>query len=155
MVGATLIGALLFASAAYANGALKTSQDPIEVRLDLGKEGDQKHRFYPDNLTFERQKPYRLVIHNPTNNVHEFFSRGFVWAIASKFVRVMDDVGPGAQPISVIVGAPNEIEVFPGGTVEWTFIPVVKGVNEMICDTLDKDGKTHTQLGMKGSITIK
>ena len=56
LMAATVVGAaILFAPAGFAGGDL-SKQEPITVRVDLGKDGVDKHRFYPDNLTFETGK---------------------------------------------------------------------------------------------------
>jgi uncharacterized cupredoxin-like copper-binding protein len=66
----------------------------------------------------------------------------------------MDDLGKGAKAIGEIKGAIREVEVYPGGTTEWFFVPVATGTVEMRCGIKDKDGKSHAENGMHGSITI-
>ena len=50
----------------------------------------------------------------------------------------------------------REIEVYPGGTAEWWFVPeaAVEGAG-LSCNVKDEDGKTHTEKGMVGSVSIK
>ncbi|MEE8606105.1 MAG: hypothetical protein V3S55_00750, partial [Nitrospiraceae bacterium] len=67
--------ALFLTPPAFAGGNL-AKQKPIEVRLDLGKDGVDTHKYYPDTLTFETGKLYKLVIHNPSINKHYFTSLG-------------------------------------------------------------------------------
>ncbi len=144
---------ILFPTASIAGGDL-SKQDPIEVRLDLGKDGTDKHLFYPDKLTFETGKLYKLVLHNPSNSKHYFTSLGMAAKVWTRKVQVMDDLGAGAKQIGEIKGAIREIEVYPGGTTEWWFVPVATGTAGLSCSIKDKDGKTHAESGMKGPVTI-
>ncbi len=151
---AAIIGAaVLFAPPAYAGGDL-SKQNPITVRVDLGKEGVAEHRFYPDKLRFETSKLYRLVVHNPSDSKHYFTSLGLAGKVYTRKVQVMDDLGKGAKAIGEIKGAIREVEVYPGGTTEWFFVPVATGTVEMRCGIKDKDDKTHAENGMHGTITI-
>jgi uncharacterized cupredoxin-like copper-binding protein len=155
IMAATLIGAgVLSAPVAFAEGDL-SGQKPITVRVDLGKDGVDEHKYYPDKLTFETGKLYKLVLHNPSNSKHYFTSLGLASKVWSRKVQVMDDLGPGAKTIGEIKGAIREIEVYPGGTTEWWFVPVATGtISDLGCSIKDKDGKTHQAKGMKGTITI-
>jgi uncharacterized cupredoxin-like copper-binding protein len=149
-----IAAALFIGSAAFAGGDL-SHQDPIMVRVDLGKDGTEKHRYYPDKLTFETGKLYKLVLHNPSNSKHYFTSLGFAGKVWTRKVQVMDDLGAGAKTIAEVKGAMREIEVYPGGTTEWWFVPVATGaITDLQCSIKDKDGKTHGEKGMKGTITI-
>jgi uncharacterized cupredoxin-like copper-binding protein len=105
----------LLSPVAFAGGNL-AKQKPIEVRLDMGKDGVGDHEFYPDKLTFETGKLYRLVLHNPSDSKHYFTSPDFVSRVYTRKVQVMDDLGPGAKQIGEIKGAVSEVEVYPGGT---------------------------------------
>ena len=154
LAAASIAGAaLLFVPVAFAGGNL-AKQKPIVVHLDLGKDGVETHKFYPDKLTFETGKLYRLMIHNPSNSKHYFTSLGFASKVFTRKVQVMDDLGKGAKAIGEIKGAIREIEVYPGGTAEWWFVPVATGTVEMRCGIKDKDGKTHAKKGMHGTVTI-
>jgi uncharacterized cupredoxin-like copper-binding protein len=154
LIAITVVGAaLLSVPAVFAGGDL-SKQKPITVRLDLGKDGVKKHKYYPDKLTFETGKLYRLVIHNPSDSKHYFTSLGFASKVFTRKVQVMDDLGAGAKTIGEIKGAVREVEVYPGGTTEWWFVPVAAGTAKMGCHIKEKDGKTHEAKGMKGTITI-
>ena len=144
---------LTISSLAMAGGDL-SKQDPIEVSLSLGKDGVKEHRFYPDELTFETGKLYKLVLHNPSDSKHYFTSLDFAAKVWTRKVQVMDDIGPGAKQISEIKGAIREIEVYPGGTAEWWFVPVATGTAEYSCHIKSQDGKTHYEEGMVGKISI-
>ena len=153
IAAAMVSAAFVLTPAAFAGGNL-AKQDPIEVRLDMGKDGAEKHRFYPEKLTFETGKLYKLVIHNPSDSKHYFTSPDFVSRIYTRKVQVMDDLGAGAKQIGEIKGAVSEVEIYPGGTTEWWFVPVATGSAEVWCHIKDKDGKTHREKGMDGMITI-
>jgi uncharacterized cupredoxin-like copper-binding protein len=150
---AVVSSVFLLSPAAFAGGNL-AKQKPIEVRLDMGKDGVGNHEFYPDKLTFETGKLYKLVLHNPSDSKHYFTSPDFVSRIYTRKVQVMDDLGAGAKQIGEIKGAVSEVEVYPGGTTEWWFVPVATGNATVWCHIKDKDGKTHRDKGMDGMITI-
>jgi len=146
--------AFAFTPNVMAGGDL-SKQDPIVVNLSLGKDGVEKHKFYPDKLTFETGKLYKLVLHNPSDSKHYFTSLAFAAKVWTRKVQVMDDIGPGAKQIGEIKGAIREIEVYPGGTTEWWFVPVATGAAEYTCSIKDKnDDKSHTEKGMKGKVRI-
>jgi len=146
------LASLVAASAALAQGDL-TRQEPIVVRVNLGN-ADDARVFEPAGMTFETGKLYRLVLHNPSKTKHYFTSPGLADRVFTRKVEVM---GPdGVTAVSEIKGAIREIEVFPGGTAEWWFVPVATvGGAELYCHVKDEDGKTHTEKGMVGSIDIK
>jgi uncharacterized cupredoxin-like copper-binding protein len=137
-------------TAAFSAGNL-AKQEPVEVRVQLGtKDGDLN--FVPDNLTFETGKLYKLVLTNPSKTKHYFTSLGLASRVYSRKVQVVDDGGTKAE----IKGAIREIEVYPGGTAEWWFVPVATGkLDDLQCNIKDKDGHTHAEKGMIGMITIK
>ena len=154
LVVTAIAAVILFPATPMAGGDL-SKQDPIEVRVDMGKEGVDKHRYYPDKLTFETGKLYKLVVHNPSNSKHYFTSYGFASKVWTRKVQVMDDLGPGAKAIAEIKGGVREVEVLPGGTLEWWLVPIPTGViTDVNCHIKDKDGKTHAEKGMKATITI-
>jgi uncharacterized cupredoxin-like copper-binding protein len=137
-----------------------SQQKPIEIRLDLGKTGGAAddpaaHRFMPDKLTLETGKLYRLVLHNPSNSAHYFFSNDLAAKVWTRKAQVMDEVGPSRKAIAEIKGLTREIEVYPGGTAEWWFVPVAAGtITDVICTIKEKDGKTHADHGMRATVVI-
>ena len=147
--------AFLTAPAAFGAGDLSHLK-PITVQVNLGKKGVAKHRFHPAKLTFETGKLYRLVIHNPSDSKHYFTSLTLAAKVWTRKVQVMDDIGRGAKAIAEIKGAIREIEVLPGGTTEWWFVPVATGkITDLNCHSKDKDGKSHAAKGMTGQIVIR
>ena len=154
IVALCVFAAMLFAGNAFTAGDL-SKQKPVVVNVNLGKEGTDHHKFYPDRLTFETGKLYKLVLHNPSNSKHYFTSLGLASKVFTRKVQVMDDYGPGAKTIAEIKGTIREIEVLPGGTTEWWFVPVATGtITDLNCHIKDKNGKTHASNGMTGKITI-
>ncbi|MBI4182601.1 MAG: biphenyl 2,3-dioxygenase [Proteobacteria bacterium] len=132
-----------------------SQQKPIEIRVDLGKAGSDEQRFYPDKLTLETGKLYRLVLHNPSNSAHYFFSSDLAAKVWTRKAQVMDEAGSSRKAIAEIKGLTREIEVYPGGTAEWWFVPVAAGtITDVICTIKEKDGKTHAEHGMRASVVI-
>jgi len=151
---AALLGANFVSNFTVLAGGDLSKQDPIVVNVSLGEDGVKKHKFHPDKLTFETGKLYKLVLYNPSDSKHYFTSLAFAAKVWTRKVQVMDDVGPGAKQIGEIKGAIREIEVYPGGTTEWWFVPVATGTAEYTCNIKYKDEKTHEEEGMKGKINI-
>jgi uncharacterized cupredoxin-like copper-binding protein len=144
-----------FAAFAAAGAALPAGnlaeQEPIEVRVQLGTEdGDLK--FVPDSLAFETGKLYKLVLTNPSKMKHYFTSLGLASRVYSRKVQVVDEGGTKAE----IKGDIREIEVYPGGTAEWWFVPVATGeLDDLHCHVKEEDGHTHAEKGMIGTIAIR
>lgn len=149
------LGATLLMSASALAVDL-SQQAPIEIRINMGKDGTNEHKYFPDKLTLETGKLYRLVLHNPSNSPHYFFSHDLGAKVWTRKAQVMDELGPTRKPIAEIKGTTREIEVYPGGTAEWWFVPVAAGtVTDIICTTKDaKDGKPHSEHGMRASVVI-
>ncbi len=125
------------------------------VVLTLGSEDNKKRLFHPERLILKARERYTLVIENPSFEVHEFDSPGLVEAAWSSSVKVLDGIGETALPVAKIVGKLAEVEIFPGNSIEWTFVPVVTGSYDVLCDIEDQSGKTHTEMGMKGTIVVE
>lgn len=150
VAAACIVVAALTATVAKAD---LTQQEPIEVRVNLGNEEDARV-FDPPGVTFEVGKLYKLVLHNPSKTKHYFTSPGLAERVFTRKVQVMD--AAGAKAIGEIKGTIREIEVYPGGTAEWWFVPVAAtGGTELHCHVKDEDGKTHAEKGMVGSVEIK
>lgn len=145
----------LVAAGQLARGAGDLAQqEPIEVRVELGTHGSDEHRFLPGELTFETGKLYKLIIHNPSPHAHYFTSGGFADKIFTRKVQVAQPSDP-TKRLAEIKGPIREVEVYPGGSVEWWFVPVSAGVvTDLHCHIKDKDGLTHAQKGMTGTIRI-
>lgn len=114
-------------------------QPAIEVKVSLGNELGEL-RFFPDHLKFIAGKRYKLVLTNPSSQKHYFTAKDFADAIWSQKV----DAGNVE-----IKGAIHEIELRPGTTADWVFVPVKTGTFELHCSV-----PGHTEAGMKGQIEI-
>lgn len=124
-----------------------TAQSPVEVKVQLGDK-ENALRFFPDRIELETGKLYKLVLHNPSAMAHYFSSEGLSRAV---FTRKAQVLGPDGKTIAEVKGTILEIEVYPGGTAEWWFVPVkAVTLNDLKCTI-----KGHSETGMVGSITIK
>ena len=149
-LGALLAGCV--AGSALAAGNL-AGQQPITVTVDLGTPG--KHVFVPSVLKFETGKLYKLVLNNKSNDPHYFTSHGFSSLIYTRKVQVVQTRDGKPTTLAEVKGAIREIEVHPGHSAEWWFVPVATGkVSDLRCSIV-KDGKSHADLGMIGEIVIE
>lgn len=124
-----------------------TLQEPIIIKVALGDEKNAM-RFFPEKIEFETGKLYRLLLTNPSPQKHYFYSAG---AANSVFTRKVQINGTDGKAIAEVKGQIREIEVYPGGTAEWWFVPVKTGsFNDLTCTI-----PGHGEAGMVGSITIK
>jgi uncharacterized cupredoxin-like copper-binding protein len=134
------------AGTASAAGDL-TAQTPVEVKIQLGDK-ENSLRFFPDKIELETGKLYKIVLHNPGTVAHYFSSEGLSRAVFTRKVQV---TGPDGKTIAEVKGVIQEIEVFPGGTAEWWFVPVKAVIlNDLKCTV-----KGHSEAGMVGTITIR
>ena len=141
------------ATGAQAAGDL-SRQDPIEVVVELGR-GDQ-HAFMPNRLRFETGKLYKLVLRNPSNHPHYFTSHAFTQMIYTRKVQVVQSADGRQRVLAEFKGSIREIEVYPGQTAEWWFVPVAAGrVTDLRCGIVGTDGKSHADHGMVGEIVIE
>lgn len=133
-------------SAGWSAGDL-TRQTPIAVQVDLGtKTGELV--FAPEDLVFETGKLYQLVLHNPSDTKHYFSSETLARSVFTRKTQVLDAAG---KTIAEIKGNIREIEVLPGGTAEWWFVPVATAKASDLKCTI----KGHAEAGMTGTIEIR
>jgi uncharacterized cupredoxin-like copper-binding protein len=138
---------------AHAAGDL-SRQTPIEVTVTLGKPG--QHAFVPNRLRFETGKLYKLILTNPSNDPHYFTSHAFTQLIYTRKVQVTQVRDGKLVTLAEFKGAIREIEVYPGHSAEWWFVPVATGrVTDLQCGIRGDDGKTHADHGMIGEIVIE
>jgi len=141
----TLIS-LLIPITLYAAGDL-TDQTPIELTVHLGNAKDSL-RFYPNALEFETGKLYKLIIKNPSKQKHYFTSEGLVRSVFTRKVQV---VNAENKTLVEVKGSISEIEVYPGQTAEWWFVPIKTLQESPLRCTI----KGHSEAGMTGTISIK
>ena len=129
----------------YAAGDL-TAQQAVEMTISLS-DVENKLRFYPSVLQFETGKLYKLNIKNPSKKKHYFSAAGLARSVFTRKVEIVNN----NKTLVEVKGQISEIEVYPGGTAEWWFVPV---------KTLNKSPfhcsiKGHAESGMIGTISIK
>jgi uncharacterized cupredoxin-like copper-binding protein len=152
-VAAAIAVSLFLAGGARAAGDL-SRQEPIDIRVELGKPG--QHAFVPNRLRFETGKLYKLVLTNPSNDPHYFTSHAFTQLIYTRKVQVTQMRDGKPVTLAEFKGAIREIEVYPGHSAEWWFVPVATGrVTDLLCGIRGADGKTHADHGMVGEIVIE
>lgn len=115
------------------------SQAAIEVKVNLGNSANEL-KFVPNQLEFIAGNRYNLVLTNPSPQKHYFTSKDFADAIWTQAVET-DKIE--------VKGAIHEVELQPGGELEWIFIPIKPGKYELHCSILG-----HTEAGMTGEMSI-
>jgi len=141
-----LVTLLLFPASLLAAGNM-IDQQPIEMTIALGNT-ENKLRFFPSTLEFETGKLYKLVIKNPSTQKHYFTAEELSRSVFTRKVQV---VNKSNKTLAEVKGHINEIEVYPGGTTEWWFVPV----KTLTSSRLHCSIKGHSEAGMTGQITIK
>lgn len=135
-----------FSANLYARGDL-SAQKPIEVKVLLGNEANP-FRFIPSKIQFETGKLYKLKLINSSQSKHYFTSSKFSSSIYTRKIQIVNDKG---KTLAEVKGAIRTVEVYPGQTAEWWFVPVKTGMmNDLHCQI-----SGHTEAGMKGLIIIK
>ncbi len=131
-------------------------QNPIETVVELGGP-DGQHGFRPQELRFETGRLYRLVLRNPSRDPHYFTSDEFAARIYTRKVQVTQRQPDGRDvTLAEFKGAIREIEVHPGHSAEWWFVPVAAGrITDLRCGITGSDGRTHAEHGMRGTILIE
>lgn len=132
-----------------------TRQEPTEVIVELGRPNGE-HVFEPNRLRFETGRLYRLVLRNVSRDPHYFTSDEFAARVFTRKVQVIQATPDGRTvTIAEFKGTIREIEVYPGHTAEWWFVPVATGrITDLRCGITASDGRTHAQHGMVGEIEI-
>ncbi len=154
LLAAAALGAAAGLPTALWSAGDLSRQTPIDVTIDLGSPG--KHEFAPKQLTFETGKLYKLVLKNVSDDPHYFTSHAFSQMIFTRKVQVTQLRDGKTVNLAEFKGAIREIEVYPGQSAEWWFVPVATGrVADLRCGIVGADGKTHADLGMVGEIVIE
>ena len=124
-----------------------TKQEPVEIYVNLGNEKGEI-KFFPNKLLLETGKLYKLIIKNNSPQKHYFSSDKFSQAVFTSKVQISTSSG---KPIAEIKGLVREIEVYPGRTAEWWFVPLKTGKFDDLRCTIPG----HAEAGMVGVIEIK
>jgi uncharacterized cupredoxin-like copper-binding protein len=126
------------ALAANVSGDL-LKQAAIEIPISLGNAGNEL-KFEPNTLEFVTGKRYNLKLTNPSQLKHYFTAKDFADGIWTQKVEA------GKVEIK---GAIHELELKPGATAEWVFVPLKPGKYTLHCSV-----PGHTEAGMTGEITV-
>ncbi|MDZ8051234.1 MAG: cupredoxin domain-containing protein [Aulosira sp. ZfuCHP01] len=126
------------ALAANVSGDL-LKQAAIEIPVSLGNAANEL-KFEPNNLKFVTGKRYNLRLTNPSQQKHYFTAKDFADGIWTQKVEA------GKVEIK---GAIHEVELKPGATAEWVFVPLKPGKYTLRCSVAG-----HTEAGMTGEITV-
>ena len=134
----------------YAAGDL-TRQNPIEIKIDM-KSSVESHFFSPSLIRLETSKLYKIVLQNNSDAKHYFRSPKFSKAVFTRKVQVLKN----GERIAEIKGNISDVEVFPKSIVEWWLVPIKTGeFDDLHCYVKDKKtGKTHSEMGMVGTIIV-
>ncbi len=135
------------ASPALAAGDL-TRADIQKVTMEMGTDDDGNMYFSPSEFTFETGKAYNWVLTNVDDYKHELSIHELRERI---FTRKLEISTPDGDLVAEIKGDITEVEVGPGQTVEWFFVPVqtTKGPVEITCEIAG-----HYDAGMHGLVTL-
>ncbi len=121
--------------------ALDLSRQPPEtISIELGgPEGELV--FHPDQLVFENGRLYKLALINPSPLKHYFTAPAFADSIWTRKLEVA-----GVE----IKGHVTNLELKPGASADWFFIPLHSGSYSLICTV-----PGHAEAGMVGTILIQ
>jgi uncharacterized cupredoxin-like copper-binding protein len=109
------------------------------VAIHLGTAAGEL-RFDPDHMQFTAGQRYRLVLDNPSPEKHYFTAKDFADGLWTQKVQAA-----GVE----VKGAIHELELKPGATAEWVFIPERPGVYELHCAIAG-----HAEAGMVGQLEV-
>ncbi|GAB4211816.1 MAG: hypothetical protein OHK0012_04980 [Synechococcales cyanobacterium] len=124
----------------WAVGKPKAVTTPAPIAVELGT-AEGELRFVPNQLTVQTGIPYRLHLSNPSPMKHYFTAKDFADAIWTRKVEV-----DGVE----IKGQINNVELQPGSSLDWIFVPMLPGTYPVICTIAG-----HQESGMSGSLTIR
>lgn len=111
-----------------------------EVTVSLGNASDEL-KFVPDHFEFVIGQKYKLTLTNPSHLKHYFTAKDFAdnsWT---------QKVEAGQVEVK---GAIHELELKPGATAEWIFVPMKAGTYQLHCSV-----PGHQAAGMVGEIVLR
>ena len=129
-----------------------TRQKPVELEVFLKGIQGKTHYYDPSVLKFKTGKLYKLKLINVSESKHYFSSTNFSNSIFTRKIQLIVDKKKTAE----IKGIIHEVEIFPGNTLEWWFVPIKTGkFIDLFCHIKDEEtGKIHAEMGMRGTIII-
>ena len=137
--------ALAITSPVFAEGDLSRA-NVIEVAMELGQDDDGMY-MRPNDYVFETGQAYNLVITNTDEFKHELALNEMVERI---FTRKLEIANGEGDLVAEIKGKIHEVEVGPGQTVQWFFVPVqTMETMEITCEL-----PGHYESGMFATATI-
>lgn len=143
-----LAAALPLASTAATDEYVRNADDIVsatnwdEMRTVLVE--IREHEYNPEDLVFEKGRPYKLMLRNLGDEKHYFTAPEFYRAIATRKVQA-DAAGEIKAPYL------KALEMMAkGGQLDLYFVPVEAGEYPVYC-TIDD----HREEGMEGMIVIK
>jgi uncharacterized cupredoxin-like copper-binding protein len=144
---AALLAAALCATASVPAPARAAGDPYTTVRVELGTP-DGRLVFVPDRLEFRVGRRYRLTLVNVSPVEHEFDAPEFMLSVESERVEVFDREG---RKVATLPGKPEEIQLMPGGRVDWYLMPLkpLAGA-QLVCDL-----PGHLKAGMRGVIVVR
>ena len=147
-----LVQGLLAATLVTTSGLLHaagdlTQQEPKRVSIELSNAAGDKV-FTPNQLNFETGTLTILTIQNNSEKSYYFGSNGFADSVYTRKLVVL--AADKKQPLAEIYGPVRRIELYPGQTLEWWFVPVRTGKFD---DLMSR--KSEAAAGMKGVIEIQ
>jgi len=116
-----------------------SKQAAIVVSVSLGNAANEL-KFVPDTLEFQAGKRYNLRLTNPSTQKHYFTAKDFADGIWTQKVEA------GKVEIKGVI---HELELKPGATAEWVFVPIKSGSYPLRCTI-----PGHAEAGMVGLVTI-
>jgi uncharacterized cupredoxin-like copper-binding protein len=117
------------------------------VKVQLGSPGNLM-RFFPAKIVLRKGERYLLFLSNPSQVTHEFASETFANYIVTEKVKVFSKEG---DLVAYVVGDMREVELLPGGFVEWIFVAKTASPHvDLFCDI-----PGHRDAGMVGEIQIQ
>ncbi|SLN50785.1 hypothetical protein PEL8287_02654 [Roseovarius litorisediminis] len=136
----------LTAFPAFADGDLSRA-NVIDVPMEMGS-NDNGMYFKPDNFEFVTGQAYKLILTNVDEIKHEVSLNEMTERIFTRKIEAADNEG---NLIAEIKGHIREVEVGPGKTVEWFFVPVqpTGGPVEITCEI-----PGHLEAGMRASSVV-
>jgi uncharacterized cupredoxin-like copper-binding protein len=114
-------------------------QPATKITVNLSNSANEL-KFEPNHIELSAGKRYLLQLSNPSQIKHYFTAKDFADGIWTQKVEA------GKVEIK---GAIHELELKPGATAEWVFVPLKAGKYSLRCPI-----PGHTEAGMTGEIII-